>query len=221
MNKNEFEEPLILLSIGSDKKNNEKKVIYTIQFQSEFTGKNWKIEKDLEDLYNMNKYLLSNFSNLPLFPDINFAYLNLQKTKVLIEKYLTEILNRDDIISNPEVEKFFILKEHFEDFYKYQPTIITFSEILSSFLCKIEKFENLYIAGYLNELRLLIFNENAFIFEELAKKNTLGQISLINYTNFGEINFVLCGLNNGIIEIFNIYFHTQKTKFYMEKNESS
>ncbi len=217
MNKNEFEESLILLSIGSNNKNNEKKVIYNIQIQSEFTGKNWEIEKDLEELSNMNKYLLTNFSNLPLFPDINFAYLNLQKTKVLIERYLSEILNRDDIISNPEVEKFFHLKEHFEDFYKYQPTIITFSEILSSFLCKIEKFENLYISGYLNELRLLKFNENAFKFEEIIKKNTLGNISLIYYSNFGEINFVLCGLNNGIIEIFNIYFHTQKQRFYMEK----
>ena len=217
MNKNEFEEPLILLSIGSDNKKNEKKIIYNIQFQSELTGKNWEIEKDLEDLSNMNKYLLSNFSNLPLFPDINFAYLNLQKTKVLIEKYLTEILNRDDIISNPEVEKFFNLKEHFQDFYKYQPTIITFSEILSSFLCKIEKFDGIYVIVYLNELSLINFNENEFKFEELTKKKTSVNISFIKYSNIGEINFVLCGLNNGIIEIFNIYFNTQKQKFYMEK----
>ena len=214
---NKFEEPLIFVSIGSNTNSNENKIIYTIQFQSEFSGKNWKIEKDLEDLSKINDFLRLIFSDLPLFPDINFAYLNLQKTKVLIEKYLNEIFKRDDIISNPEIEKFFNLKEHFENFYKFQPTLITVSQIFSSFLCKINSFKNLYISGYINELRLIEYNEKEFLFKELIKKNTSVDISLINYNNFGKINFILCGLNNGIIEIFNVYFDINKNQFFMEK----
>jgi hypothetical protein len=36
---NKFEEPLIFVSIGSNTNSNENKIIYTIQFQSEFSGK--------------------------------------------------------------------------------------------------------------------------------------------------------------------------------------
>jgi hypothetical protein len=151
-------------------------VEFTFQLFSDISNKHWKLQRNLSDLNNYYKYLIINFSYLPIFPEINYSLLNLEKTKILLELFLTEILNRNDVINNPQTEKFFELKNnHFSDYYLFQPKLITFSQINSQQLIFFNN--NFYLSTFKNEIRIIKYENK--IFTEIYQKNIQYEINII------------------------------------------
>jgi len=190
-------------------------VEFTFQLFSDISNKNWKLQRNLSDLYNYHKYLILNFSYLPIFPEINYSLLNLEKTKILLELYLNEILNRNDVINNPETEKFFELKKnHFSDYYLYQPKLITFSQINSQQLIFFKN--NFYLSTFKNEIRIIKYENK--IFTEIYQKNIQFEINIIKIKSFKKINFILLSLSNGSIEIYNLNISNESKIFFEKMN---
>lgn len=194
----------LIVTITKWKQTSNNQIEYYFNLHSELTNKNWEIVHTLEEYDKYHQYLLITFSNLPLFPDLHFAYLNLQKTKILLEMYTAEILQRNDILSNPQTEVFFDLKKnHFCDFYQYQPTVIL-TELKSTKIIRAKELD-IFISAYKNELSLLDIDlENEKSFVVLYKMKVQYEISLVKYKiSLGRF-FLLLGLENGIIELYRI-----------------
>ena len=190
-------------------------VEFTFQLFSDISNKHWKLQRNLSDLNNYYKYLIINFSYLPIFPEINYSLLNLEKTKILLELFLTEILNRNDVINNPQTEKFFELKNnHFSDYYLYQPKLITFSQINSQQLIYFNN--NFYLSTFKNEIRIIKYENK--IFTEIYQKNIQYEINIIKIKTFKNINFILLSLSNGSIEIYNLNINNEKKIFFEKMN---
>ena len=166
----------LIVTITKWKQTSNNQIEYYFNLHSELTNKNWEIVHTLEEYDKYHQYLLITFSNLPLFPDLHFAYLNLQKTKILLEMYTDEILQRNDILSNPQTEVFFDLKKnHFCDFYQYQPTVIL-TELKSTKIIRAKELD-IFISAYKNELSLLdidLENEKSFV-EKILELQTFGE----------------------------------------------
>ena len=205
----------INISISKYKQTIINDVEFTLQLFSDISNKHWKLQRNLSDLYNYHKYLIINFSFLPIFPEINFSLLNLEKTKILLELYLNEILNRNDVINNPQTEKFFELKNnHFSDYYLYQPKLITFSQINSQQLIFFKN--NYYLSTFKKEIRIIKYENK--IFQEIYQKNIEFEINIIKIKTFKKINFILLSLSNGSIEIYNLNILNESKIFFEKMN---
>ena len=159
---------------------------------------------NLEEFNKFHQYLLLNFTGLPLFPEISFAYLNLQKTKILLEMYTSEILQRDDILGNPQTEIFFDLKKnHFCDFYLYQPTLILI-DLKSSYLIRVKELD-IFISFFKNEISILDFDlENQKNFKIINKIILKDEISCIKYRVAEHRHYLLVGFVTGVIYLYRI-----------------
>lgn len=197
-------ENILIVSISKWKQTSTNQVEYYIQLHSEISNKNWEIVHNLEEFNKFHQYLLLNFTGLPLFPEISFAYLNLQKTKILLEMYTSEILQRSDILSNPQTEIFFDLKKnHFCDFYLYQPTLILIS-LKSSCLIRIKELD-LFISFYKNEISILDFDlEKEKNFKLINKIKLQEEISCIKYRAAEQRHYLLVGFVSGLIYLYRI-----------------
>ena len=155
-NDNNTNPHLLFISITKCSQNPQNQIVFNLQLHSDITNKSWELIQSFETLYKYHQYLLITFSNLPSFPDYDFASLNLQKTKVILEMFLSEILQRTDIINNPETEKLFLLSaNHYKDFYKFQPTLII--NDYNSHCLSQSKELGLIISYFNNELSLIDF----------------------------------------------------------------
>ena len=79
----------LIVTITKWKQTSNNQIEYYFNLHSELTNKNWEIVHTLEGYDKYHQYLLITFSNLPLFPDLHFAYLNLQKTKILLFMFVS------------------------------------------------------------------------------------------------------------------------------------
>lgn len=211
----------IIVSIPKWKQLPNSQIEYTLQLFSELTNKTWEVIKTLNEIDKFNQYLLQAYSDLPVFPDINYAILNLQKTKVLLSLYLSQILNRSDIISNPETDNFLILSNHLLNMKKTQPFCLGTDdnkEQRTSILCYSNKL-NIFIIGYSvkNDIFSLLI-PSAMSTEIVVKRYNLqnrkmdsisqvkvnAQITIINCITPSNMSFVLVGLINGTIQLYNI-----------------
>ena len=203
MSKNN-KENILIVSISKWKQTSTNQVEYYIQLHSEISNKNWEIVHNLEEFNKFHQYLLLNFTGLPLFPEISFAYLNLQKTKILLEMYISEILQRDDILGNPQTEIFFDLKKnHFCDFYLYQPTLILI-DLKSSYLIRVKELD-IFISFFKNEISILDFDleiqKNFKIINKIILKD---EISCIKYRVAEHRHYLLVGFVTGVIYLYRI-----------------
>lgn len=223
----------IIISIPKWKQLPNSQIEYSLQLFSELTNKTWEVTKTLNEIDKYNQYLLQAYSDLPVFPDINYAILNLQKTKVLINLYLTQILNRSDIISNPETDNFFILSNHLSNMKTTQPFCLGIDdekEQRTSIICYSDKM-NIFILGYSakNDISSLLttsamstelvvkkYNMQNRKMETISQTKVKAQITIINFVNSSNLNFVLVGLINGTIQLYNI-MQLNSTKITLEK----
>ena len=215
-NDNNTNPHLLFISITKCSQNPQNQIVFNLQLHSDITNKSWELIQSFETLYKYHQYLLITFSNLPSFPDYDFASLNLQKTKVILEMFLSEILQRTDIINNPETEKLFLLSaNHYKDFYKFQPTLII-NDYNSHYLSQSKEL-GLIISYFNNELSLIDFIPETKAFITQTKVQCSSNICCINHTKFIKINFILAGLIDGSIEIFTLITSPISKRFILEK----
>lgn len=215
-NSNNSHSSLLFISITKFSQNPQNQIIFNLQLHSDITNKSWELIQSFESLYKYHQYLLVTFSNLPSFPDHDFASLNLQKTKVILEIFLSEILKRNDIITNPETEKLFLLStNHYKDFYKYQPTLII-NDFHSHYLSQSREL-GFIISFFNNELSLIDFIPHTKSFIIQTKTQCSNNICCINHSKFGKMNFVLAGLVDGTIELFTLITSPITKQFLLEK----
>ena len=112
---------------GNDLSDKEKKVtLYCISVSSPIH--NWKVKHRYNDFHNLHELLTMNYSNLPKLPAKTFFSVSseakIERRRKDLEKYLTDILMIDNIMSNVYASQFFKTHQFFPDYLSRLPSVL-------------------------------------------------------------------------------------------------
>lgn len=132
---------------GSEKK---KVTIYQISLSSPI--QNWKVKHRYNDFFNLHELLSQNYAVLPKIPQKTYFAVSsaakIEKRLHDLQRYLSELLELDLIMSNVYVAHFFKMNEFFPEFLCKSPEILCKYETANSLVFTDVNFSDKRIINY-------------------------------------------------------------------------
>jgi PX domain len=105
---------------------NKKVTFYTISITSPI--RNWKVKHRYSDFHNLHENLSKCYTKLPKVPGKTFFAVTseskIEKRQQELERYLTELVELDLLMSNVYSCKFFQIEDHFPEYFCRPPEVL-------------------------------------------------------------------------------------------------